>query len=256
MKESVHKCSNCNNVFKGNYCNACGQKVAHRLDTKHVINEIFHVFTHTDKSIFYFIPIIMFKPGTFALNYVEGKRKRYFSVFQYLIIVVGIITFLMTKTHYMENVAVSFDNGSGNISAKVQEVQERLTSTIQRYLNLFLFALIPVFAYFNWLLFKSKKYNYAENFVLQMAVQAQINTYTLIIIMPLTFLLHKENHFLIVLVSLLILFTCTTVSNRQFFKVSWLQGFWKGLLVYVFTNIVQFIIIFIVVFIIVLNSKK
>ena len=149
MRETVNRCRNCNNEFEGIYCNVCGQKRAHRLDTKHVIHEILHVFTHTDKGILSFIPIIMFRPGFFALDYVEGRRKRYFNVFQYLVIIVGIITFLMTKTHYMENIAITFDPSSGKASVIVRSVQEKLVNAIQRYLNLFLFALIPVFTFFN-----------------------------------------------------------------------------------------------------------
>ncbi len=162
----VHTCKNCGLAFTGAYCNTCGQKVAHRLTTSHVLHEAVHVFTHADKGIFSFIPIILFRPGRFALDYVEGKRKRYFNVFQYLILLVGLVTFLMLKTNYLENISETFSPASSGKSVRVQVVQKQLMGTLQKYMNILLFVLLPVFSFFTWLLYRSKKYNYAENIVL------------------------------------------------------------------------------------------
>ena len=90
-------CKNCGHYFSGLYCNQCGQKVAHRLDVKHVVHEAVHVFTHADKGIFPLIPAVLFRPGLVALDYVQGRRKRYFSIFQYLLIIVGVATYIVTK---------------------------------------------------------------------------------------------------------------------------------------------------------------
>src|SRR5688500_2336016 len=146
------------------YCNACGQKIAHRLDFHHILHETVHVFTHTDKGIFSLIPAVLFRPGIVALDYVEGKRKRYFSIFQYLIIVVGITTFLMAKTQMMELMAETF--GDAEESARMKAVLAKVMAIMREYLNLLMFALIPVYAFFSWLFFKKKGYNYAENIVL------------------------------------------------------------------------------------------
>jgi hypothetical protein len=256
MTTAEHICKNCGHSFTGNHCNICGQKIAHRLDTKHIVHEAVHVFTHADKGIFPLVPMILFRPGTLALQYVEGKRKRYFSIFQYLILIVGIITFIMSKLHWMENVMHSVNPDVTKSSARVLAVQSKIMSTLQHYFNLFLFALIPVFSFFSWLFFKPKGYNYAENFVLQAAIQAQISTYSLCFILPLIFLFGKGFHGIVIALSLLLLLTCNTIANRQFFKVSAARAFFKGLAIYICTNIVQVIVIAIVILILVLQYKK
>ena len=199
--------------------------------------------------------MILLRPGTLALEYVEGRRKRHFNIFQYLILVVGIITLIMSKTHYMENMMDTFNSDSVKSSARVAAVQEKISGAIQQYFNLFLFALIPVFSFFSWLFFKAKKYNYAEHFVLQAAIQAQITTISLFIL-PISLLLGKQFQGIMMIISLLILVACNTIANRQFFKVSAWQAFFKGLLVYICTNIVEIIVVAIAVFILAMNYKK
>src|SRR5687767_9608092 len=46
--DQVNICMNCDQSFTGLYCNHCGQKIAHRLNTSHVLHELFHSLTHTD----------------------------------------------------------------------------------------------------------------------------------------------------------------------------------------------------------------
>ncbi|HEX8313393.1 MAG TPA: DUF3667 domain-containing protein [Flavisolibacter sp.] len=247
-------CKNCHQIFQGSYCNFCGQKVAHRLTTPHVFHELLHVFTHADKGILSLIPTILFRPGKFALDYVEGKRKRYFSIFQYLILLVGVVTFLMAKSHYLENLTQSLNAGSPG-SLRVQTVQKQMMGGLQQYMNLVLFALLPVFSLFSWLVFRSKKYNYAEHFVLQAAVQAQINTFILIFIIPLAFLLQKEQQKILLPITIVLFVVCTTTAIRQFFNVSWLQAFLKGLVVYILTNIIQLILTIVATVLLVMKYK-
>jgi hypothetical protein len=60
----------------------------------------------------------------------------------------------------------------------------------------------------------------------------------------------------VITLSLLLLLTCNTIANRQFFKVSAVQAFFKGLAIYICTNIVQVIVMAIVILILVLQYKK
>lgn len=254
--ETEHICKNCGNSFTGNHCNHCGQKKAHRLDTKHIIHETVHVFTHADKGIFSLIPMVLFRPGLLALQYVEGKRKRYFSIFQYLILIVGMITFIMTKIHFMENMVETFNPDVTKDSARVLAVQHQLITALQRFYNLFSLALLPIFSFFSWIFFKSKGYNYAENFVLQVSIQAQINTYSLLLILPITIFWGKQLQGLVLVLSALLLIICYTIANRQFFKVSSIHAFFKGLIIYICTNIIQMIIIFMIILFLVMQYQK
>jgi hypothetical protein len=244
MMTPTQNCKNCGSTFQGMYCPSCGQKVAHRLNLTHIFHEVVHVFTHADKGIFSLVPAVLFRPGTLALGYVQGKRKRYFSVFQYLIIIVGIVTFIMSKIHFMENMMDTFaTENEVPVSPKVLAVQNQLIGWMKQYMNLFLFALIPVFTLFSWLLFRKKGYNYAEHFVLQVVIQAQVNTITLLLTMPLAVLFGDSMPKLIFLLAFVILITSHTISNRQFFKIPLLHAAFKGFLIYGCTLIVQMLIV-------------
>ncbi len=230
--------------------------MAHRLNVRHIVHEAVHVFTHADKGIFSLIPMVLFRPGILALQYVEGKRKRYFSIFQYLILIVGVVTFIMAKTDFMENMAEAINPNLTKSSARVQAVQHKWMSILQQYFNLFLFAMIPIFSFFSWLFFRSRRYNYAENFVLQAAIQAQINTYSLFLVLPMAFFSSKEFRSLVVVISMFILIVSYAVANRQFFKVSVVQALFKGLLVYICTYIIFIIVIFISIIILIMQYEK
>lgn len=253
MSEIHHTCKNCGFVFTGQYCNQCGQKDAHRLDLKHVLHEGIHVITHADKGILALIPALLFRPGIVALDYVRGQRKKHFNIFQYLIIIVGIITFIMVKSPIMDDIFQAMNAPSGKRSADVVAVQTDLMSFVRRYFNFLLFALIPVFAFFSWLFFKKTGYNYAEHLVLQVAIQSSLNTYSLFLTLPVLFSFRNSLHPLMLSLSFLVLLGCYSAGNRQFFKVTWLQAAVKGVLIYICTYIIQIIMMIIAVFFIVKN---
>ncbi len=211
------------------------------------------MFTHTDKGIFSLIPAVLFRPGIVALDYVEGKRKRYFSIFQYLIIVVGITTFVMAKTEMMESITEALRDAEE--SARMKAVMAKVMGFMREYLNLVMFALIPVYAFFSWLFFKKKGYNYAENIVLHVAIQAQINTISLIFTLPLVYFFGKDLPIAFSVFAFVIFLITFSLANRQFFKVSWLQAIIKGALVYGLTYIVQIILIAIGMFIIITTQS-
>jgi hypothetical protein len=172
-----HSCKNCENLFEGRFCNVCGQKTAHRLDVSHIWHEVIHLFTHADKGIFAFIPKIITQPGIIALDYVEGKRKKYFNPLQYLVIIIGIVTFLIARSHFIEQVMSTITTmNSTNVPASAVKQQLKIAQFFQRYFNIIMFLLIPILSFFSWLFFRKKKFNYAEHILLQVTLQAQSNT--------------------------------------------------------------------------------
>jgi len=222
-------CKNCGTQFELNFCNVCGQKPAHRLDVKHVLHEAVHVFTHADKGIFAFIPNILTRPGAMALEYVEGKRKKYFNPFQYLLLIVGVVVFLVVKSNMMEGMLDS-TNVQG-LSARQLATQKTFIGVMQKYFNVILLLFIPVFGFFSYLFFKKKKYNYAENIVLICFIQAQQNTISLMTF-SLFFVFHTQTMMTVAMIfSFLISILTYGIGFKQFFKVSLFHGVLKAVLI-------------------------
>ncbi|MEJ8841366.1 DUF3667 domain-containing protein [Lacibacter sp. H375] len=205
------------------------------------MHELVHVFTHADKGIFSFIWSILRKPGIVALDLVEGRRKRYFNLFQYLLIIVGVTTFLVTQTNLVEKTFVTM-NKVNNIppSTELGRIQQSVALLLQKYNNIFQLILIPLFAFFSWLFIgRNRKYNYAENIVLHAASSSQSNT--LAIFTSLLFLISSTNTQYVILsfLSISVLIFSFAISYKQFFKISWWKSILYALAVFVCSYIIQ-----------------
>ncbi len=237
-------CANCNQGYYGNFCNNCGQKDAHRYTLTHILHEMVHLFTHADKGIFSFAANIITKPGTIALDLVEGKRKKYFNLFQYLLIIVGITTFLIAKTHFLEITMQNINNfNNTKMSAQLANLQQQSAAVLQKYNNILQMVLIPVFALFSWLFLGRRKYNYAENVVLHTAGSAQTNT--IAIVTTLCFFISSNKSFFLIMtiISLFIMLLSFALCYRQFYKISWGKALLFALLVYICSYIVQMVFV-------------
>jgi hypothetical protein len=52
--------------------------------------DFLHALAHMDHSVFSLVRVLFIRPGYVAREYVDGKRKRYFGPFAFLVIVVGL----------------------------------------------------------------------------------------------------------------------------------------------------------------------
>lgn len=237
-------CLNCGQALTGTYCSQCGQKETHRYSVKHVMHELVHVFTHADKGIFSFAWNILRKPGVVALDLVEGRRKRYFNLFQYLLLIVGFVTFLILKFdvigHTLKNIN---DANATTLSERQLQAQQEATYIIQKYNNILQLLLIPVYAFFSWLFVERKRYNFAERLVLHAASSAQSNTLA-IVTTALMVVLSSVNGLIITgILSLGVMLFSFTISYKQFFKFSLLKSFGFSVLVFVCSYVVQIFLI-------------
>lgn len=237
-------CLNCGENLTGPFCSQCGQKETHRYTVGHVLHELVHVFTHADKGIFSFAWNIIRKPGTIALELVEGHRKKYFNLFQYLLLVVGFVTFIMVKTDFMSAMMKNINtSNSTKMSGDLAVIQQEAGQLLQKYMNIFQMLLIPVYAFFTWLIIgRKKKYNYAEHIVLLTASSAQTNTFALFTTPLLLFSMSPTLLSLQLFISLGIFIFSFALCYRQFFKLSILKSVLYALLIYVCSYIVQVII--------------
>ena len=235
-----HICKNCGNYFTENYCNRCGQADAHRITMSHVVHDLTHVFLHADKAIFPFIRKVITKPGITAREYMEGKRK-IFNPYQYLILVVGFVLFLMVQSHFYE----SFESYNSQRSSKLPGYFQRglsdFTWFLKNYSNIITLATLPIYALFSWLFFKKKRENYAEHITLQVFVMDMVNTINVIVLVML--MPFKSVGIGIAPISIALIIICLIITYKQFYSLNWLTAIGKGLAVYIVTYIVHILVI-------------
>jgi hypothetical protein len=149
------RCRNCESALAPaqKFCGYCGQRtdLAPRLTMREISHDIIHALTHADHSIFSLVRALVTRPGHVAREYVDGRRKRHFGPWAFLLITVGLASAVILATG-----VEWFRPFSRSHAADV----------LQRHINLVMLVQMPVLAAFCALLFRRDRLNYAEHLVL------------------------------------------------------------------------------------------
>ena len=197
-RKSVY-CQNCDTRFKGHYCPNCGQQFKEfQKPFKFLIIDLAANVVSFDTRLWRSLKSLITKPGSYALEYINGHRMRYVPPLR-LYVFISFLFFLLLSTFVNRNVIISEDvkssinsnlkNGlkDNEISAdigglniegdsdlfNVTELIKIIQSVINdpsRYMNSFLtfvswtlFLLMPLYAFILWLFFrKSQPYYYCH----------------------------------------------------------------------------------------------
>lgn len=114
-----------------------------------------------DKGILFTIKELFTRPGLAIKDFIKGKRVNYFKPISFLILVVGIYSFIF----------LYFNIDVTNLSAQVdtEDVSYKLAEWMTNHFAFVSVMAIPVVAFSTFLAFRKKGYNYMEHIV--------INTY-------------------------------------------------------------------------------
>ncbi len=167
-------CKNCNREFSKNYkyCPYCGQAATtERLNFHHLTHDIVHAFIHADKGVVLLFKELTYKPGRVARLYVEGKRKKYFNPFSFLVLMVAIALVFILK---FESLVVSHMN--------LNAANAEFLHFVFKYFNVFIFIMCPVHAFLTWLFFRKYNLNYIENLVLTAYIDGQMMFFNCILL--------------------------------------------------------------------------
>jgi hypothetical protein len=211
-------CANCNGTVETNFCPTCGQKNAmQRITVGHVIHEGLHSLTHADKGFLLLVRELVTRPGFVAMEYIAGRRKRYFNPLSFLVISSALFAYFGSATGYMDRLTGGGSNRAGGrpISDEWKEVFQ-IASHSGKWLTLLFIA--PLFAALSWLFFIKKKYNYAENFVLHSFIFGEAALLRLLIFIPLFLVIPEKTSVLNLFVYEGIFLTFLTIAYRQFYQ--------------------------------------
>ncbi len=228
-------CKNCNTSINSDtkFCHECGQKYpTHRIDGHHIMHDLIHAFVHADKGVFPLIKQIFTKPGFISREYVEGKRKKYYNPFSFIVLVTAISAFGVHYFQILEHVSDS----SNSISTKI-------TSIINKNINLIIFLNIPLLAFFSTLLFRKSGKNFFECLVLATYTSSARSVFFILVITPLTIFFPKFIY--IIIGSYQFIWTLFFArSCKDFFQqktsISFLKGFLVALLATISVQVIVF----------------
>jgi hypothetical protein len=163
-------CKNCDGPLLAGrrYCADCGQKAETPRLTMHEIgHETLHALLHVDRSAVSLIRALALRPGRVALEYVSGRRKRYYGPFAFLVICVAIASAAIALTGF---------------AAVESDVPNAIADFLQHHVNLLFFLQVPVIAAAWRLLSPRGPFNYAEYLVLAAYVEGMNSLFFTVVI--------------------------------------------------------------------------
>lgn len=152
---SMQRCLNCGHRVSGEFCTHCGQKsdTARITPRSLIVHDILGAIWHVEARFFHTLKDILFIPGKMALDYISGKRIKYYNLFSMILILFG---FNLIGLHFYEKL----------VASETLEETSGIREFFSKYSKTLLFIIIPVLAIHAFVLFKRIKLNIAEHIII------------------------------------------------------------------------------------------
>ena len=136
------RCLNCGKELVDKFCSGCGQKAdTHRISfANFVSHDVLHGAFHLEKGILYTARHALTRPGKAALDYISGKRKRYYNVFYLILITLGLLVFIR---HLSEVVYVNQGGVLSEPEPYVNEASRRFEELFSQKSKIIVFLFVP-----------------------------------------------------------------------------------------------------------------
>lgn len=171
-------CKNCNSPLNINdrFCATCGAKIIkNRLTLKTITSEFFETFISWDNQLFKTFKLLITKPESVIVSYINGTRKRYVKPFTYLLIALSLYGIFLNFANdlYVAVFSNGFKFNNENISFDKEYIQrmKKITMLSTKYFNFFMMLMIPFYSLLSKKAFK--KYNFVEHIIIITYIQAE-----------------------------------------------------------------------------------
>ncbi|MBD3581392.1 DUF3667 domain-containing protein [Flavobacterium selenitireducens] len=217
-------CLNCDNPVSKNFCEVCGQRTnTHRIDFKSFfLHDLVHGVWHLDRGILFTTKETFTRPGKAALDYISGKRVRYYNVFYLTLLALGLS---FSVSHFLDGYLPHTDE-------KIPTVFAFLIDN----LKWFIVGMIPFIAFNGYGIMDRLHLNLAEHFIIAgiCLLGSTLLSFPAILF---SFLAEKTGYALfeilsVVVAALIIFFPVYVYANASSEKYRWWELLWRFLLFY------------------------
>lgn len=240
-------CKNCKTEFNGSYCSNCGQKyIDKRFTVKDSIYWAFHSIFNFDKGFFHTSLDMVVKPGKVIQDFLNGITIRYAHPFRFIFIWASLAAILGIWAGVYQDTSIAMNEAMGASKAAIQNAS-KVQGMMGKYMSFVYLIMIPFYSLGSYLMFRSKKLNYAEHLITNsFAISSSI-----MIGIPLTIVYGFNPH--VDIINYLNFGLGVIVMSRiysQVFKTNWIATVGKYILSFLIT-ILSFAIVLIIIMIIV-----
>lgn len=157
-------CLNCEKKLTDKFCSGCGQKAdTNRITFKNFIfHDLLHGTFHVEKGMLFTAKQALIRPGQAALDYISGKRKRYYNVFYLILITIGVM--LITRPGH--ELWVSQGEQIVQHKAYLNDASKKIDEIFSQKSKMLLLLYIPCAALNSFILFRRKKLNLSEHLII------------------------------------------------------------------------------------------
>ncbi|MHA3786639.1 DUF3667 domain-containing protein [Flavobacterium hauense] len=238
-----HTCHNCGNIFEGNFCNNCGQPAhLHPINAKYIWHDVQHGLFHFDYGIFYTLWQLLIRPGHTVREYIQGKRIAHFAPVSLVLIMATLYGFIYHL----------FDINTFRYSTSEEVNYNNVNEWLGHHFSLFTLVTIPYYAFFSWLFFIRRGYNFSEHIVLNCFLASQRLCISILAIPFLYYAKSKEEIAIITGILTLIYLFLAYRGFSQFFNTI---PKWKALLLTTLCYIVSIMVMSICAALILIEVK-
>lgn len=253
-------CLNCGVTLKPNqyYCHNCGQKTnTSRITFRHLFREFLQTFAHTDRGLINLVKGLAANPGKTALEYIEGKRKRYFSPFAFLGLCIAFMVFMNNwikpyndlPTPDPKVLARITDENLRQLYLVSIERNVRVQKFVNKNLNIASIAVSPYFAFMLWLFFKPRGRNVAELTVTYILFTGFANVVSTILMSPwMSYYRNSSTNDVLIYVNMFLQTLYFTWGIKIFLGYKTTSGYFKVLGALFFIDLIGFIILIVAFF--------
>lgn len=173
-------CKNCTTGLQPHfdYCPKCSQKAhLHRISMHEVAHEGVHYFTHADKGLLTLIRDLAKHSGMVAQEYINGRRKKYFSPLNFFLVASALNLFIINFDGMiaLQPIEKVFPTLATETNPKLIQAY---THSYERYVhamefmgthgNLIAILMLPFVTFVFWLFYRKRGYNFTEHLVANM----------------------------------------------------------------------------------------
>lgn len=182
-------CKNCSTEFEGKFCPQCGQKAkTKRITTKQVFNELRQRVFHYEQGFWYTSKQLLTRPGHAIREYLEGKRVQHIKPIKFMFWASAISFLLFHLIGLDKDMAQKIAEQQGGDNPIGRQLSQKIFQLFTDHPAIMMFCMIPMIAFWSWLLFRRKGYNFAEHIVLNTFLMGELSLAS-IVTLPITKLL-------------------------------------------------------------------
>lgn len=124
------------------------------------MHDVLHGIWHFEKGMLFTAKQALLRPGKAALDYIAGKRIQYYNVFYFILLLIGLSVFIQ---NYHEHLIEIYNGKIENIN---NSTGKKIDVFMASYAKLLIFSFVPLFAFNTFILFRKKKLNLSEHFII------------------------------------------------------------------------------------------